>query len=139
MAMTEHFMQILPRHMRLLERLIEQQKKDLHGGIGWRGLIEGDDDWTMDDLFVPLLERGLIEDLTSTPDFGPKAGKYFVRITPVGKMCAAFGWMLKDRHKATEKEFQKFSAELAKPEPQPLKIVNNPPTAEHREHVIGTA
>jgi hypothetical protein len=116
MATTEHFVQILPRHMRLLERLIEQQKVDLHGGIGWRGLIEGEDDWTMDDLFLPLLQRGLIEDLTAIPEFGEKAGKYFVRITPIGKVCAAYGWMLKDRHKGTEHEFHKFAGELPAPQ-----------------------
>jgi hypothetical protein len=118
-SLTEHFVQIIPRHQRLLERLIEQQKVDIHGGIGWRGLLEGDQDLTMDQLFVPLLDRGLIEDLTAVPDFGPKAGTYFVRITPVGKLCAAYGYMLKTRHKSTEKEVHKYLAELPRPETPP--------------------
>ena len=110
--MTEHFVQILPRHMRILTRLLEQAKADMFGSIGWKALIEGEDDWTMDELFVPLLQRGLIEDLTAVPDLGPKAGKYFVRITPIGAFCHSLGFMLKDRHRATEKEIQKYADEL---------------------------
>jgi hypothetical protein len=112
---TEHFVQLLPRQLRLLERLIEQKKVDLYGGIGWRGLLEGEDDWPMDQLFKPLLERGLIEDLTAVPDFGTRSGQYFVRITPLGKLCASYGWMLKATHTATEKEMEKFAGELKKP------------------------
>lgn len=141
MAMTEHFVEILPRHQRLLERLIEQKKVDMLGAIGWRGLLEGDDDWTMDELFQPLIERGLVEDLTANPDFGAKGGQYFVRITALGNMCASFGWMPKVRHKTSTGEFLKFSGELPRPDTSndPVKFVNDPPTAEQREHVIGTA
>jgi hypothetical protein len=139
MAMTEHFVQILPRHMRLLEHLIKQQKLDHYGCIGWGGLVE-DDDWDREQLFLPLLERGLIEDLSAIPDFGPKAGQYFVRITPLGKMCAAYGYMLKDRHKASEKEMQKFAGELPRPDTSKDPVqMTAPPTAAQRKRVEGEA
>jgi hypothetical protein len=115
MAETEHFTQITTRHMRLLARLIEQSKADMFGSIGWKALIDPDEDWTMDELFPPLLDRGLIEDLTAVPDLGPKAGKYFVRITQLGLVCYRLGYMLRDRHKGTEKEVEKFVDELPKP------------------------
>jgi hypothetical protein len=134
MAMTEHFVQIHVRHMRILARLIEQSKLDMFGSIGWKALIEGDDDWTMDELFLPLLQRGLIEDLTAVPDLGPKAGKYFVRITPLGAFCHSVGFMLKDRHKGTEKEMQKYADEL-----QSLTSTSEPPTSTGENYVEGTA
>lgn len=118
MSSTEHFIHINARHLRILDRLYNQRRMDLNGGIGWRGLIEGDDDWSMDELFVPLMQRGLIEDLTTVPELGPKAGQYFVRITPLGILCGRLGYMLRDPHKGTVKEVEKYLDELPRPGPK---------------------
>lgn len=112
MERTQHFVKIDARLMRLLARLIEQKKADLFGGIGWRGLLEENEERPMDCLFLPLLKRGLIEDLTALPDFGPRAGQYFVRITPVGEKCHETGWMPIAEHKTTLREIDKFATEL---------------------------
>lgn len=120
--------------MRILARLIEQAKADMFGSIGWKALIEDEDDWTMDELFLPLLQRGLIEDLTAVPDLGPKGGKYFVRITPLGGLCYSLGFMLKDRHKGTEKEIQKYADEL-----QSITPTSETPASTGENNVEGTA
>jgi hypothetical protein len=106
MSLAEFFMPIIPRHRRLLERLAEQLKKDRYGAIGWRGLMDEDEPFTVDQLFKPLQERGLVEDLTAT-DLG-KAGVYFVHITPLGLRCLGMGLMLKEPRIVSEKEMNKY-------------------------------
>jgi hypothetical protein len=100
--MREQFMTIIPRHQRVLKELTKQRKKDQYGGIGWGALRDEDDAFTYEQLFEPLLARGLIEDLTAT-DFGI-GGKYFVRITPLGTLCMGLGLMLRDARKLTNAE-----------------------------------
>lgn len=97
---------IIPRHLRILGRLIEIRRTDQYGCIGWRGLLDDPETFTMDQLFKPLIERGLIEDLSSTP-MG-HAGTYFVRITPLGQFCYGIGYMIKDARVTTELEIQKY-------------------------------
>lgn len=97
---------IIPRHLRILGRLIEIRRTDQYGCIGWRGLLDDPETFTMDQLFKPLVERGLIEDLSSTP-MG-HAGTYFVRITPLGQFCYGIGYMIKDARPTTELEIQKY-------------------------------
>ena len=111
--MREQFMTIIPRHLRVLQELQKQKKRDAFGGIGWGALRDEDDPFTYDQLFPPLIERGLIEDLTAT-ELGP-AGKYFVRITPLGTVCLGMGIMLRDARKVTEPELKALNI----PEPQP--------------------
>jgi hypothetical protein len=86
-------MHIIPRHLRVLQELAAQKKKDQLGGIGWGALRDEDDPLTYQQLFIPLIERGLIEDLTGT-ELGT-AGKYFVRLTPLGSVCLSMGVMLR--------------------------------------------
>jgi hypothetical protein len=102
--MREQFMVIIPRHLRVLKELLAQKPKDQFGGIGWGALRDEDDPFAYDQLFIPLLERGLIEDLTAT-ELG-SAGKYFVRITQLGVVCAGMGVMLRDTRKATDAEMK---------------------------------
>jgi hypothetical protein len=106
-------MTIIPRHLRVLQELAAQKKKDYLGGIGWGALRDEDDLFTYEQLITPLLDRGLIEDLTAT-ELGP-AGKYFVRITPLGTVCLGMGLMLRDARKVTDAELKA----LAIPAPAP--------------------
>jgi hypothetical protein len=106
LSLSEHFMPIIPRHIRLLERLHDQLKADQYGGIGWRGLMDENEPFTIDQLFKPLMERGMVEDLSKT-DLG-KAGVYFVRITPLGLKCLHLGVMLKEQRVTTEQEIAKY-------------------------------
>ena len=80
-------------HQRLLTRLVEQYKVDPYGSIGWRGLLDEDEAFTMDQLFKPMVERGLVEDLTQQMG---ASGVYFVHITPLGKLCLSLGMILKE-------------------------------------------
>ena len=111
----ELFIPIIPRHQRLLTRLIEQFKIDPYGSIGWKGLLDEDEPFTVDQLFKPLVDRGLVEDLTR--EMG-RSGIYFVHITKAGIICHGMGMMLKEpRHlKPHEvRENGKAIAALAKP------------------------
>jgi hypothetical protein len=98
---AELFMPISPRHRRALEMLVEQKKRDSLGGIGIAALHDEDDVFTLEQITEPLMERGLIEDLTWT-DL-EAAGKYFVRITPLGDVCLAFGQMLREPRIVSDK------------------------------------
>lgn len=83
----------IPRpHLLILEKLRAQRVVDRYGLIGWMGAVP-DELRGMDAklLFVPLLQRQLIEDGTST--MGPKAGEHFVRITELGQQCFVYGFM----------------------------------------------
>jgi len=105
-SLSEHFMPIIPRHIRLLEKLRDQLRVDMLGGIGWRGLMDENEPLTVDQLFKPLMDRGLIEDLSHTP-LGP-AGIYFVRITSIGVRCLNLGLMLKEPRITTDQEMNKY-------------------------------
>jgi hypothetical protein len=113
MAVLEHFLEIIPRHRRALEQLREQKKRDALGGIGWAALRDEEDTFTLEQICAPLLERGLIEDLTGT-EMGSN-GKFFVRITPLGLLCLGMGYMLKVPRVTTEAEIKKYIEELPKP------------------------
>ena len=104
---------IIPRHLRILQRLIEQRKIDQFGCIGWRGLLDDPETFTMDQLFKPLVDRGLIEDLSQT-EMG-QGGTFFVRITPLGQFCYGIGYMLKEPRPTTELEIRKYIADVAPP------------------------
>lgn len=106
MSLADHFMPIIPRHQRLLAKLEEQRRVDQFGGIGWRGLMDEEEPFTIDQLFKPLMERGLVEDLSQT-EIG-NAGIYFVRITKLGMICLRLGMMLKEPRPTTEKEIAKY-------------------------------
>ena len=97
---------IIPRHLRILGALIERRKVDMFGCIGWRGLLDDPESFTMEQIFRPLVERGLIEDMSNTEMGG--AGSYFVRITPLGQFCYGIGYMIKDARVTTELEIQKY-------------------------------
>ena len=120
------FMPIIPRHHRLLTRLVEQKKVDRLGCIGWRGLMDEEESFTVDQLFLPLAERGLIENLSQT-ELG-NAGVHFVRITPMGEHCLGLGYMLRDPREMTGYELTQF--------PAPITFVTDPPTAEQRTRII---
>lgn len=113
---------IIPRHLRILGALIERRRIDQFGCIGWKGLLDDPETFTTNQIFTPLLERGLIEDMTETMGAG---GKYFVRITPLGQFCYGIGYMLRDARATTEAEIQKY-------------ILPPPPKATEEE-VVGTA
>lgn len=116
---------IIPRHLRILGALIAQRKVDMFGCIGWKGLLDNPETFTMDEIFRPLVVRGLIEDMTLTMGNG---GTYFVRITPLGQFCYGIGYMIKDQRVATEAEIKKYITDMpAKAEQLTL------------EHVEGTA
>jgi hypothetical protein len=94
LSILDLFVPIIPRHIRLMQRLVDQKKIDRLGCIGWRGLMDEDEVFTIDQLFKPLRERGLVEDLTKS-DLG-NAGVYFVHITPLGEKCLGLGYMLRE-------------------------------------------
>jgi hypothetical protein len=109
MNAREQFMVIMPRHLRVLQELAAvkataRNMGDTLDAIGWGALRDEDDPFSYDQLFGPLLERGLIEDLTSTEL--ATGGKYFVRITPLGTLCMGLGLMLRDQRKPTPRELQ---------------------------------
>lgn len=106
-------MPIIPRHQRLLEELRKHKERDMLGGIGWGALRDEDDPLSYDQLFQPLTERGLIEDLTDT-DLG-SAGRYFVRITALGERCLALGMMVRNPRITSDLEI----AKLTGPPPAP--------------------
>jgi hypothetical protein len=91
----------------VLQVLAAQRKKDHLGGIGWGALRDEEEPFTYEQIINPLLERGLIEDLTAT-DLG-SAGKYFVRITPLGIVCLGLGVMLRDPRRVTDAELKALS------------------------------
>jgi hypothetical protein len=103
---------IIPRHLRILGALIERRKIDQFGAIGWRGLMDDPETFTMDQLFKPLRDRGLVEDLSAEMGNG---GTYFVRITKLGQFCYGIGYMLKDPRPTTEAEIRKYITELPRP------------------------
>ena len=130
MSVSELFMPIIPRHQKLLTRLIEQFKVDPYGSIGWRGLLEENEAFTIDQLFKPLVDRGLVEDLT---EHMGRSGTYFVHITKLGMICQAMGVMLKEPRILTGDEVTKYLAAhlptspppyyRAVPKPQPIEGV----------------
>ena len=101
MSVMDQFMQITPRHQLALEVLREHKKRDYLGGIGWAALRDEDEPFSLEQIVVPLLERGLVEDLTRT-ELGVNAGKLFCRITPLGVYCLGVGYMLKEPRIITE-------------------------------------
>jgi hypothetical protein len=108
MTILEKFMPIIPRHQRLLSDLVAVRNRDVFGGIGWAALLDEDEQFTIDQLFKPLRDRGLIEDLTGT-ELGER-GAMFVRITPVGQKCLGLGWMLKEPRPMHDGEVKKYLA-----------------------------
>jgi hypothetical protein len=107
MTTLEQFMVITPRHQRVLTELnavkaTAQKMGDTLDAIGWGALRDEDDPFSYDQLFGPLLNRGMIEDLTAT-ELG-SGGKYFVRITQLGIVCMSLGLMLRDERKPTINE-----------------------------------
>ena len=117
-ALSDQFIAIMPRHQRLLTDLWEQRKFDPFGGIGWRGLMDDDEQFTPEQLFVPLLERGLIEDLQQAHH--NESGRYFVHITPLGIMCMNYGQMLRDPRLPNSHELK-----LLAPPNQPTETSND--------------
>ena len=105
--MAKGYMPIPPRHARALGMLIEQWKRDRLGAIGMGALREDDDTLTLEQIVQPLWDRGLIEDLTATEMGQP--GKYFVRITPLGKVCFDVGHMPRDPRKPSDDELKSLS------------------------------
>ena len=112
---------IIPRHLRILGALIARRKVDMFGCIGWKGLLDDPETFTMDEIFRPLVVRGLIEDMSAT-QLG-NAGSYFVRITPLGQFCYGIGYMLKDARPTTEAEIKKYISTPTKPEQLTLEHV----------------
>jgi hypothetical protein len=112
-------MVIIPRHLRVLQELAAQKKKDLLGGMGWGALKDEAEPFSDDMLFGPLLERGLIEDLTAT-ELG-KGGNFFVRITPLGMLCMGLGLMLQESRKPTDAELK--ALRLPAPPPPPEEFI----------------
>lgn len=110
MPVIDHFMLIIPRHRQALQLLMDQRKKDAFGGIGVGALREEDDVFTLGQIVNPLMDRGLIEDLSRT-ELGA-GGKYFVRLTPLGAYCLGMGYMLRVPRKSTEAEMKKYAGEL---------------------------
>jgi hypothetical protein len=106
MTVSEQFIAIMPRHQRLLADLYVQRKYDLFGGIGWRALMDEEEQFTPEQLFSPLLERGLIEDLTEVHKM--ETGKYFVHITALGIACMNFGKMLREPRKPDNHEMKQL-------------------------------
>jgi len=131
---------IIPRHLRILGALIERRKVDMFGCIGWKGLLDDPESFTMDQIFRPLVERGLIEDMSST-EMG-NAGSYFVRITPLGQFCYGIGYMLKEPRPTTELEIRKYISDVA-PQKQRIEeaqdMIRSRNVAEDDNHVEGTA
>jgi hypothetical protein len=118
MSVSEHFIVIMPRHQRILGALELQRAVDCYGGIGWKGLLDEDEVLDFDVLFKPLVERGLVEDLGAT-ELGP-GGRYFVRITALGRICNAIGMMLREPRITTEAELRKYGVLPSPPAlPQP--------------------
>lgn len=106
MSFTDHFMLITPRHKQALELLVQQRSVDQFGGIGVGALRDEDDVFTLEQIVMPLWERGLIEDLTGTA-LGD-AGRHFVRITEVGVYCLNIGYMLRNSRRTSEEEIHKY-------------------------------
>jgi hypothetical protein len=115
-TISEQFIHIMPRHQRLLAALFEQRKYDPFGGIGWRALMDEDEQFTPEQLFGPLLERGLIEDLTEAHKMA--SGKYFVHITALGIACMNFGQMLREPRRPDSHELKQLTATENNREPQ---------------------
>jgi hypothetical protein len=104
------FMQIPPRHQRTLEMLAviaKQPHRDIHGAVGIAALRDEDEPFTLEQIVDPLMERGLIENLSET-ELGT-GGRYFVRITRFGEMCLGLGYMLRESRKPTQVEIKTLS------------------------------
>ena len=137
-TISDQFIAIMPRHQRLLADLYEQRKYDPFGGIGWRGLMDEDELFTPEQLFNPLIARGLIEDLQEAQQ--RESGRYFVHITALGILCMNFGRMLRDPRKPNSNELKLIStpkeennAEQIRPQQaQPLEAGNATGKAEAR-------
>jgi hypothetical protein len=123
---SQNFMPIMPRHQRILGALEMRRHVDMFGGIGWKGLLDDEEVFDFDVLFQPLIDRGLIEDLSDT-EMGP-AGRYFVRITPLGRICNGIGLMLRAPRVTSEAELHKFGVlpfkSAALPAPPPPEDMN---------------
>jgi hypothetical protein len=126
-------MEIPPRHRRALEMLREQKTRDSLGGIGKGALRDEDEPFTLEQIADPLLQRGLIEDLTWT-DLGA-GGKYFVRITPLGEACLGLGYMLRETRKATLAECKGIAEQAAITTPEPMTL-GPPPDASMRVRIL---
>jgi hypothetical protein len=106
-----NFMVIPPRHLRALEMLRAQRLRDNLGAIGKGAMRDEDDVLTLEQIVDPLLERGLIEDLTWT-DLR-EGGKYFLRLTQLGDICLSLGYMLREPRKVTLAEMRFLAAQNA--------------------------
>jgi hypothetical protein len=91
-----------------LTALHQQRKFDPFGGIGWRGLMDDDEQFTPEQLYSPLLERGLVEDCSEAHQ--SESGKFFVRITPLGVACMSVGYMLRDPRPISVPELRQLVA-----------------------------
>lgn len=96
------FLVIPPRHLRALEFLMQQKKRDALGGIGIGAMREEDEPFALEQIIDPLWDRGLIEDLTDT-ELGA-AGKHFIRITLLGEVCLGMGFMLREPRRMDDTE-----------------------------------
>lgn len=103
-AVISEFVAIAPRHLKVLLDLWEQRKYDPDGSIGWRGLMDDDEQLTPEEIFNPLLERGLIEDLTRLHN--NESGRYRVHITALGILCLNKGQMLREARKMHPHELE---------------------------------
>lgn len=95
MSLPAGYARLIPIHQKILDRLIAQAKVDTYGAIGWGGpLAEMDmqrpSDQERGAIYQPLLDRGLVCDCT---DQVGTTGRFFVRITALGTVCAALGIM----------------------------------------------
>lgn len=95
----------------VLSRLIEQKKKDWTGAMGWGFPVENPALYapgiilyrTLEELWRPLIVRGLVEDLRMVM---PDRGKFFVRITLLGERCTKLGVMLAEPRILTTQEME---------------------------------
>lgn len=106
MPIPDKYVAIMPRHQRLLLALWEQRKYDPFGGIGWRGLMDEDEQFTPEQLYAPLIERGLVEDCAQAHQ--SVSGKFFVHITALGIACMNVGYMLRDPRQMSGGEMQRL-------------------------------
>lgn len=90
MLQRSEFMPIIPRHLRLLEFLRQRLTVDFVGGVGWGGCRDQHEALNDEQLFSPLIIRGMVRDCTL--ELGVM-GRHFVKVTAFGLACLSYGLM----------------------------------------------